>query len=216
MAAPLLAAVLMARGHLRLSRWAVVGVAIALAASLISLFFTFSKSAYLAAAAGLLAVLLLGLRTWRQRGAVLLAATLMSSVLVPWPELVLSPIPGLAEAYRSVVVRVVGQSRFDSWNPSTLSGRGSLVERFYATQAALEMAINNPQLGIGLDQFQTEYVGQYKPPEAQLDLDSAHTMWAEVPAELGFPALFLLLLIYGAAWVAAWLVYRSPPDPPHG
>ncbi len=105
MAAPLLAAVLMARGHLRLSRWAVVGVAIALAASLISLFFTFSKSAYLAAAAGLLAVLLLGVRTWRQRGAVLLAASLMSSLLVPWPELVLSPVPGLAEAYRSVVVR---------------------------------------------------------------------------------------------------------------
>ena len=213
MAVPLLSAVLMARGYLRLNRWAVLGVGAALAASLVALFFTFSKSAYLAAAAGLVAVLLLGLRTWRQRGAVLLTATLMSSLVVPWPELALSPVPGLAEAYRSVAVKLVGESRFDSWNPSTLSGRGSLVERFYATEAALQMAINHPQLGIGLDQFKTEYTGQYKPPQAQLELDSAHSMWAEAAAELGFPALFLLLVVYGAAWVAAWLVYRSPPDP---
>jgi O-antigen ligase len=213
MAVPLLAAALLARRHLRLSRWAVVGICAALAASLVSLFFTFSKSAYLAAAAGLLALLLLVVQTWRQRGAILLTAALLSSFVVPWPELALSASPGLAQAYRSLVVRVVGQSRFDSWNPSTLSGRGSLVERFYATQAAIEMAINHPQLGVGLDQFQTEYVGEYKPPQAQLDLDSAHSMWAEVSAELGFPALFLLLLVYGAAWVAAWLVYRSPPDP---
>jgi hypothetical protein len=212
MAVPLLSAALLARRHLRLSRWAVLGIGIALVASLVSLFFTFSKSAYLAAAAGMLALLLLALQTWRQRGAILLTAVLLSGFVVPWPELVLSVSPGLAQAYRNVAVTVVGQSRFDSWNPSTLSGRGSLVERFYATEAAIEMAINHPQLGVGLDQFKNEYVGQYKPPQAQLDLDSAHSMWAEVSAELGFPALFLLLLVYGAAWIAAWLVYRSPPD----
>jgi hypothetical protein len=212
MAVPLLAAALIARRHLRLNRWAVLGIGVALAASLVSLFFTFSKSAWLAAAAGLLALLLLAVQTWRQRGAILLTAALLSSIVVPWPELMLSVSPGLAQAYRNVIVKVVGQSRFDSWNPATLPGRGSLVERFYATEAAIEMAINHPQLGIGLDQFKTQYGGQYKPPQAQLDLDSAHSMWAEISAELGFPALFLLLLVYGAAWLAAWLVYRSPPD----
>jgi O-antigen ligase len=212
MAVPLLAAAFIARRHLRLNRWAVLGIGAALAASLVGLFFTFSKSAWLASAAGLLALLLLAAHTWRQRGAIFLTAALLSSIVIPWPELVLRVSPGLAQAYRNVIVRVVGQSRFDSWNPATLPGRGSLVERFYATEAAIEMAINHPQLGVGLDQFKTEYVGQYKPPEAQLDLDSAHSMWAEISAELGFPALFLLLIVYGAAWLAAWRVYRSPPD----
>jgi O-antigen ligase len=86
------------------------------------------------------------------------------------------------------------------------------VERFYATRAAIEMAVDHPVLGIGLDQFLTQYLGHYKPPQATQDLDSAHTMWPEVAAELGFPALAMVLLIYAAALLASWRVYRAPPD----
>jgi O-antigen ligase len=38
-------------------------------------------------------------------------------------------------------------------------------------------------------------------------------MYPEAAAELGFPALFLELILYGAAFLALWRVYRSPPDP---
>jgi O-antigen ligase len=110
------------------------------------------------------------------------------------------------------MVSLVGQSRYDSWKPSTLPGRGSLLERLYATEAAVPMAVDHPVLGIGLDQFLTQHVDHYRPPEAKLTLDSAHSMWAELAAELGFPVLFLVLVVYAAAMLALWRVYRSPPD----
>jgi O-antigen ligase len=126
---------------------------------------------------------------------------------------VLQVAPPVNDAYRTVMVRLIGESRFDSWNPSTLSGRGSLLERFYATRAAAEMAVDHPLLGIGLDQFKTQYVaGRYRPPEAHLALDSAHTFWPEIAAELGFPALAMVVLVFAAALLALWRVYRAPPD----
>jgi O-antigen ligase len=143
---------------------------------------------------------------------IVLAAGFISAVLIPWPAFVLQVAPPLQNAYRTVVVSLVGQTSYDSWNPSTLAGKGSVVERFYATRAAVEMAVDHPLLGIGLDQFLTQYLGHYKPPQATQDLDSAHTMWPEVAAELGFPALAMVLLIYAAALLAAWRVYRAPPD----
>jgi O-antigen ligase len=111
------------------------------------------------------------------------------------------------------MVSLMGESRYDSWDPSTLSGRGSLLERWYATRAAMQMAVDHPLLGIGLDQFQGQYVGHYRPPEAHLDLDWAHSMFPEVAAELGLPALFLDLIFYSAAILALWRLYRAPPDP---
>ncbi len=112
------------------------------------------------------------------------------------------------------MVSLMGESRYDSWNPSTLSGQGSLLERWYATRAGIEMAIDHPLLGIGLDQFQTQYVaGRYKPPQAQLNLDWAHSMYPEAAAELGLPALAAELIVYAAALLALWRVYRAPPDP---
>jgi O-antigen ligase len=112
------------------------------------------------------------------------------------------------------MVKMVGASRFYSWNPSMLSGRGSLVERVYATEAAVKMATDHPLLGIGLDQFKTEYVGGYQSPQSHFPADSAHTFWPEVAAELGIPALLLVVLIFASALLALWRVYRAPPDEP--
>jgi O-antigen ligase len=74
------------------------------------------------------------------------------------------------------------------------------------------MAIDHPLLGIGLDQFKTQYMGRYKPPEAHLDLDSAHTFWPEIAAELGLPALAMVVLVFAAALLSLWRTYRAPPD----
>ncbi len=212
MAIPLLVAALAARRHLGLGRRGVALVAIALAVSLAGLFLTFSKSAWIATSGATVVLLLLLAGTWRKRGAIALTAGLLSTAVVPWPALVLQISPTLDSAYRTVMVAVVGQSRFDSWNPATLAGRGSLVERFYTTRAAVQMAFDRPLLGVGLDRFKAEYVGGYKPAAAQLTPDSAHAFWPEIAAELGMPALVLVVLIFLAALAALWRVYRAPPD----
>jgi O-antigen ligase len=125
---------------------------------------------------------------------------------------VLQASPTLENAYSAVMIRMVGASRYYSWNPAMLSGRGSLVERLLATEAAVHMAADHPILGIGLDQFKTDYVGGYKTSQAHLALDSAHTFWPEVAAELGIPALLVVVLIFASAMLALWRVYRAPPD----
>jgi hypothetical protein len=211
-AMPLLLAAVIERKRLTLGRATVALLLVALAICLASLFLTFSKSAWLATAAGSAVLLLLLVQSWRQRAAIVVVGGLLSTTVIPWPAFVLQVAPPLDSAYRSVMVSLIGESRFDSWNPSTLSGRGSLLERFYATRAAVQMAIDHPLLGIGLDQFKTQYMGRYKPPEAHLDLDSAHTFWPEIAAELGLPALAMVVLVFAAALLSLWRVYRAPPD----
>ena len=215
MAMPLLLAILLAyrRGHLQLRRAVVAVLIAALAVSVVSLFLTFSKSAYLATFGGCLVLLLLVMHSWRRRIAIVFATALLSTVVIPWPAFFLRVSPPLEQAYRSTMVSLMGESRYNSWNPSTLSGQGSLIERWYATRAALQMAVDHPLLGIGLDQFKGQYVGHYRPPEAHLDLDWAHSMFPEVAAELGLPALILDLIFYAAAMLALWRIYRAPPDP---
>jgi O-antigen ligase len=215
MALPLLLAVLLAhRRHLvNLGRVTVVLLLAALLIDLASLVLTFSKSAYLASFGGCLVLVLLVVRGWRRRASIVLAVTLLSGVLIPWPAFFLQVAPPLEQAYRTAMVRLMGESRYDSWNPSTLSGQGSLLERWYATQAGIEMALDHPLLGVGLDQFKGQYLGHYRPPQAKDDLDWAHSMFAEVAAELGIPALVADLIIYAAAAIAMWRVYRGPPDP---
>jgi O-antigen ligase len=215
MAMPLLLATLLAqrRGHLHLPQGVVAVLISTLAVSVVSLFLTFSKSAYLATFGGCLVLLLLVVHSWRRRIAIVFATALLSTVVIPWPAFFLRVSPPLEQAYRSTMVSLMGESRYNSWNPSTLSGQGSLIERWYATRAALQMAVDHPLLGIGLDQFKGQYVGHYRPPEAHLDLDWAHSMFPEVAAELGLPALILDLIFYAAAMLALWRIYRAPPDP---
>ena len=215
MAMPLLLAILLAyrRGHLQLRRAVVALLIAALSVSVVSLFLTFSKSAYLAAFGGCLVLLLLVVQSWRRRASIVLILGLLSTAVIPWPVVFLQVAPPLQKAYQDTMVSLMGESRYDSWDPSTLSGRGSLLERWYATRAAMQMAVDHPLLGIGLDQFQGQYVGHYRPPEAHLDLDWAHSMFPEVAAELGLPALFLDLIFYSAAMLALWRLYRAPPDP---
>ncbi len=212
MAAPLLLGAIAARRQLGLGRLAVAVLTIALVVSAAALFLTFSKSAYIATAGGVVTFFLLLATTWRRRASVVLVSVALSAFVVPWPALVLQASPTLETAYSTVMIKMVGASRYYSWDPSMLSGRGSLVERFLATEAAVEMAVNHPALGIGLDQFKTQYVDTYKTPQAHLDLDSAHTFWPEVAAELGIPALALVVLIFALAMLALWRVYRAPPD----
>jgi len=212
MAAPLILGAIAARRQLGLGRMAVTVLTIALMVSAAALFLTFSKSAYLATAGGVVTFFLLLATTWRRRASIVLISVALSAFVVPWPAVLLQASPPLENAYSTVMIKLVGASRYNSWNPAMLSGRGSLVERLLATEAAVHMAADHPTLGIGLDQFKSEYVDGYKTPQAHLDLDSAHTFWPEVAAELGIPALLFVVLIFAAALLALWRVYRAPPD----
>jgi O-antigen ligase len=211
MAVPLLLGAFAARRYLGLSRGGAALLVVAVAACSVGLFLTFSKSAWLASSVGALVVCVLLARTWRRRAAIVLAATMVSALVVPWPALVLQTVPAANGAYRGVMVALVGASRFDSWNPATPSGRGSLTERLLASAAAVRMAADHPLLGIGLNQYKTD-IHDYRLPEARLAPKSAHNFWPEIAAELGLPALLLVVLIFGLALTALWRTYRAPPD----
>ena len=155
-------------------------------------------------------MLLFILHSWRRRVALVVASLAVSTLFIPWPALVLQISPTLDNGYRSVMVAMIGESRFDSWNPATIAGRGSLTERFYAAEAAVLMALANPVLGVGLDQFGINYESPaYRPPQAQDYVDHAHSLFPEIGAELGLPAMVLVAVIYAAALWAMWGVYRK-------
>ena len=213
MAAPLIVGALLCRRTLGLSRAVVALLSIAGLIGVPALFLTFSKSGWAATAAGILLCVLLLAETWRRRAAIVVGSALVSAFVVPWPALILQVVPPANDAYRSVMVSIMGQSRFDSWNPATIAGEGSLSERFYATTAGIRMAIDHPLLGIGLAQFQSQYAANYKPAQAHLTPDHAHSWLPEIGAELGLLVLALVVVIFGAALLGLWRLYRAPPDP---
>jgi O-antigen ligase len=211
--APLFVAALAARRSLALPRWATNLMILALALGLGGLFFSLSKSAWIATAVGTVLLLLLLVRSWRRRLTVLLASAAISTLFIPWPAFLLQVVPSVDQGYRSTMVALVGESRFDSWNPATLAGHGSMAERFYAIDGAVRMALANPILGVGLNQFGANYKGPpYRPPQAQDVLDHAHSLFPEIAAELGLAAAVLVFLIYAAVLWAMWRVYRSARD----
>ena len=79
--------------------------------------------------------------SWRRRLAVLVVGVAMSTLFIPWPAFFLQVAPSVNQGYRTMMVALVGESRFDSWNPATLAGHGSLAERFYAIDGAVRMAL---------------------------------------------------------------------------
>ena len=210
---PMLASVVLLRREARVPDWAIGVLALAAALSLAGLFFTVSKSAWLASAGALTILLLLVMHTWWKRLTMSLAVIALSAVFIPWPALVFQAVPGVDTAYRKAIVAMVGESRFDSWNPTTAAGHGSMAERYYAVEGGIDMAIDHPVFGVGLDEFHTYYMTLgYRPAQAKDDLDHAHSVFPEVAAELGFPALAMLLTLLAAALLAMWRVYRAAHD----
>jgi O-antigen ligase len=201
---------LLARHRLGLSRQLTALLLVAIALTLTGLFFTISKSAWLSATAAAAILAPLAVRSRRRRAAAAVAAIALSAVFVPWPTLLLQATPAASAAYRTAIVQVVGSSRLNSWDIDTLAGHGSMAERYYALEGGVRMALDHPVLGVGLDQFSRYYVrGQYRPAQAHMLVDHAHSLFPEVAAELGLLAAVLLaLLILGTMW-AMWRAWRT-------
>ena len=210
---PAVVAALVARRALHLPWWGTALILATLALGLTGLFLSFSKSAWLGTAIAIVVVLGMILRTWRRRIALVLASLAVSTLFIPWPALLLQVAPAVNNGYRAVMTSLVGEQRFDSWNPATLAGRGSLSERYYAVDAAVRMALANPVLGVGLDQFGPNYLNPiYRPAAAQDVLDHAHSLFPEIAAELGIAAAALVFVIYAGALWAMLRVYRTARD----
>jgi hypothetical protein len=210
---PLGVAAFAARRSLQLPLWATATIAVSFGLGLAGLFLSFSKSAWLAAAFAIVLVMVLIIKTWRRRIALVFASAVISSILIPWPALFLQVAPAVNAEYRTVMVSLEGETRFDSWNPETLAGRGSLTERFYAVDAGVRMALTNPIFGVGLDQFGPNYWNPaYRPVAAKDALDHAHSFFPEIAAELGLIAAVFAFVIYAAALWAMLRIYRRTKD----
>lgn len=79
-------------------------------------------------------------------------------------------------------------------------------------RAAVRMLGENPVLGVGPGGFRGEYVTASRNAELAESTPVAHTMFLEVAAEFGLPALVLFLGLAAAALVAAELAVRHGPD----
>jgi O-antigen ligase len=201
---------LLARHRLGLSRRIAAPLLVAIALTLTGLFFTISKSAWLATTAAAAILAPLAVRSWRRRAAAALVAVALSAVFVPWPTLLLQATPAASTAYRTAIAQVVGSSRLNSWDIDTLSGHGSVAERYYALEGGVRMALDHPVLGVGLDQFARYYVkGQYRPAQARMLVDHAHSLFPEVAAELGLVASALLAIVMTGAMWAMWRAWRT-------
>jgi O-antigen ligase len=154
-------------------------------------------------------------RSWWRRVLVTLAILGASALFIPWPSVFLQPVaPGANTAYATAISQIMGESRFDSWDVTTLSGRGSVSERYYAVSAGIRIGLDHPFLGVGLDQYAHYYVkGQYRPKAAKdMRVDHAHSLFPEVAAELGLFAVVLLgILVLAAIW-STWRVSRAARD----
>ncbi len=86
----------------------------------------------------------------------------------------------------------------------------SQQERVYVWTSALHMYEDNPMLGVGYGRFEEMYLGQYKRPEATLELGHAHNNFLQIMAEqgtVGLSANVLMILI--GTFVGLRKYYRS-------
>jgi len=166
-------------------RGTAVAALVCCAAIAACLFWTKSRSAYLAVAAGGLAVALGTLRPWRwlkTPRAWLIAIAIVALLAV-----------GVAYA---IAVEAVDHDLF-------LGARRSLEFRLEYWRATATMCADHPLLGVGPGNFQSRYT-QYKLPQASEEIADPHSFAFEVAATAGLPALVALLGLLAGIGVLVW------------
>lgn len=207
MSTPLLLGVAILRRGLRPSRRAVIAAVVALGVSLIAVYLTYSKSAWVGVYVGLFVVSLLAVRGFRQRLALTIVAALLAAVVVPYPQYILRAAGLDASGYTKIVGSLQG-SRFTSWDPDTAVGEVSITERVLATTAALRMAVDHPVLGVGPGRFQAEYAGPYHVAGATRGLGNAHDMIPDIAAEYGLIMALLVIAVLIVSFAGILTAYR--------
>lgn len=102
-------------------------------------------------------------------------------------------------------------ARFESSFADERQRDSSAESRLELWSACLDLALKNPILGIGPNNFPVfaDRYGFFKGKEA-------HTLWILCGAEMGFPAMFMLLAYYSICMVRLWPIAqgRVPVDDP--
>jgi O-antigen ligase len=190
-------------------RIAAIGASAIIGLFVVALFFTYTKSAWLSAAVVAALLILLLVRGWQRRLPMLLGVALLLAAVVPYPLPLLRAVaPGWASGYESFLLALQGPARFESWDPETYQGSGSIAIRIEAVGAAAEMAAGSPWLGVGPGGFQAEFA-RIRPNAGVPGLQSAHNLLPNLAAEYGLP--LALLVAAGLTWavVAAFGRRRS-------
>ncbi|MEX0675868.1 MAG: O-antigen ligase family protein [Pirellulales bacterium] len=159
----------------------VAGLAVCLAAILICLVLTKSRSAYMALAVGLV-LLPLSSRAWAINGRLIAAAGVVLALAF-----------GVAVAAGGLDAEVLTEAS------------KSLEFRWQYWQATLDMIAQFPVFGVGPGEFQ-DYYTQFKLPEASEEVRDPHNFLLEVWATAGTPA-FLALVVVLASF--AWQSWES-------
>lgn len=162
----------------------------------LALLLTFSRGAWMGAAAGMAVALMLGLR-YRQ-GRVAAEITRRTWVLAAGAALLL----------------VMGAALTYPYWPERVRSVGSSVLRLNIWESALRMGADHPILGVGLDQFFNQYQAKYVAPEQRDDPNTPqvegesytshpHNIVLDYWLNLGIMGLFALMwLLQKYFWVA--------------
>jgi O-antigen ligase len=206
----MLAAILILRRRLGWPSWISAAAWAAVGLVLVALFFTYTKSAWLSAAAVAAMLTVTMVSGWWQRAALLVATAGLLAVVVPYPYPALHAVaPEIADGYQGFVVQLQGQQRVQSWDPETQEGSGSVAIRWVALGAAVEMVRQHPLLGLGPTQFGPEF-RRLVPNASVPALSSAHNLLPEVASEFGVPLALLLALTLGVAILRGVAALREP------
>lgn len=88
----------------------------------------------------------------------------------------------------------------------------SKMNRLGYWQAGVSMALRNPLLGVGFNQFPKNYTFYGAAAFTETGHRTAHSSWILLLSEAGFPALALLLVLFYQAFVRAWILFKSAPE----
>jgi O-antigen ligase len=167
-----------------------------------AMLFTYSRGAYLAFAAGSVAVALL-------RNPLLLVAAAGGGVAA------VAAFPGLVPDSVRERMDATTQEGTQEGEAATLDRSSTL--RLVIWKGAARMIAERPLQGVGLSQFPL-LIGRYTEfPLTRSDPHDAHNAFVLVAAEMGIPALLLLLLflaVVAATAVGVYLRRRLAPDRP--
>ena len=163
---------------------------------------TFSRGAYVAFAQGML-----GLAYFKKRALALLAmAALALAVLNP------SLLPAGVRYRLDTTFRGRAEGLDDIENARVEDLDASSAARLLVWQGGLEMVKANPVLGVGFGLFPVVITDFVSAKELK-DVRDAHNAYLITAAELGVPALLLLLVNFALLIWLANRVYRRHPDP---
>ncbi len=176
---------------------------VALGMLLAGLVMSWSRGAWIGAAAALVLVFIVQSRRallLAVAGTLLLAVVVLLNSLNLIPEAVAARFSGLGDYITIFDVRGV---KVDDSN-------FAVVERMAHWQAAAEMFSDHPWLGVGIGNYAVVYPA-YALPRWSDPLGHAHNYYLNVAAETGVVGLAAYLLLWVAAFWQAWRAVRGSP-----